>query len=107
MPTHRTPLTATHTPWIWLQAHEPSRPADGCACRLDATGPNEQPGAAFYMCPAHEQALAMISTLRETLSCLEGLEHEHQEAALVRGIYEPSNVTRIIPKIRRLLAATL
>lgn len=105
MPTNQTRHPTTHAPWIWLQERERSGAADDCACRLDEAGPNGQPGAAYYMCAMHEQAPAMLLALRETLDLLERLEQEHKEVAFVRGLYIPSDVTRVLAKIRSLVAA--
>jgi len=58
-------------PWIWLQDGEWSGKADGCGCHLDAGGPRDQRGAAFYICLKHEKADDMAKHLRDMLAVFE------------------------------------
>lgn len=58
-------------PNIWLQQDEASGTFDQCACRLDATGPDGEEGAAFYMCPMHEAAPELLEALRTLVSTLD------------------------------------
>ena len=57
-------MTQTPEPWIWLQVEEATGKADACTCRLDAAGPDgDDSGAAFYMCPLHAAAPALLAAL--------------------------------------------
>src|SRR5574337_24332 len=106
MSTKQAPQSTPPEPWVWLQGESDSSiTLEDCGCHLDETGPDGTPGAAFYMCPMHEQAPAMLVTLRETLSLLERLDHLHQAAALARGVPLPSHVAQAIGGIRTLIAA--
>lgn len=89
--------TPSHKPWIWLQKQEPFGIADACVCRLEADGPNGTPGAAFYMCPLHQQAPAVL------LNALYALDP--QAAALERGHFGRSDVPQAIAAIRKVLAS--